>query len=87
MKVGEMAKVSRRLNILACVSLRGWPELQRLEEQGHMVVYSMENVDLILGPRCWLMTEKHRKYLNLAVKSARLHKYGSTKKGEDESEE
>ena len=48
----------------------------------------MVEADIILGPRCWYMTELHRKHLTQAIKQARLRRYGTItkkrKKGDDD---
>ena len=84
-----MGKVSRRLTIVVFPPLDEWPEIAKLEEQGHTVlripevlptkgsvVTRIELVDLIIGPQCWYFDIKHRKYLTQAIKQARLKRYG-----------
>lgn len=41
----------------------------------------MSHVDVFLGPTCWRMDEQHRKFLKLAVESARHARY-PLKKGD-----
>ncbi len=85
-----MGKVSKKLTIVVLPPCDKWPEIEVLEKQGHIVIHVeqvyLENgaglrttileADLIFGPNCWLMDETHRHYLNLALKSARLKRYG-----------
>ncbi len=44
--------------------------------------------DIIMGPKCWYLTELHRKHLTQAIKQARLRRYGTItkkrKKGDDD---
>jgi len=80
-----MGKVSRRLTIVVFPPLGDWPEIVKLEEQGHEIVRITENTppmsllsaDLVLGPPCWYFDQKHRKYLTSAIKQSRLHRYGT----------
>lgn len=48
----------------------------------------IKEADIIMGPKCWYLTELHRKHLLSAVKQARLRKYGTItkkrKKGDDD---
>ncbi|KKK84536.1 hypothetical protein LCGC14_2782350 [marine sediment metagenome] len=48
----------------------------------------LSEADIIMGPRCWYMTELHRKHLTQAIKQARLRRYGTItkkrKKGDDD---
>ncbi len=67
-----------------------WEELNDLVAQGHEVhnadsyVFDEDRAqhsdyDLVLGPTCWLMDEQHRKYLDLAIKTARARRYPKEK--------
>ena len=51
----------------------------------------LSEADIIMGPRCWYMTELHRKHLTQAIKQARLRRYGTItkkrKKGDDDEKE
>ena len=103
-----MGKVAKPLTIIVFSPLGEWPEIVKLEKQGHNVisfisieggfrttgcddlsdaVSLMTEADIILGPRCWYMTELHRKHLTQAIKQARLRRYGTItkkrKKGDD----
>jgi len=69
-----MAKTSKLLTIVVSDDLADWSEIAKLEEQGHTIVW-LAVADLVIGPQCWLMTDRHRKYLSLAIKAARLRKY------------
>ena len=46
--------------------------------------------DIIMGPKCWYLTELHRKHLLSAVKQARLRRYGTItkkrKKGDNDED-
>ena len=92
-----MGKVAKPLTIVVFPPLDEWPEIEKLEKQGHKIIqvgnvpYAQEtlaNADIILGPRCWYMTELHRKHLTQAIKQARLRRYGTItkkrKKGDDD---
>ena len=94
-----MGKVSRRLTIVVFPPLGEWPEIVKLEEQGHNVhtideedkenliaVKILLEADLIIGPQCWYFDVKHRKYLTQAIKQARLKRYGKPKKKEADDE-
>ena len=88
-----MGKVSRRLTIVVFPPLDDWPEIEKLEEQGHTIVKMVDRLgsadecndihvatchaDLIIGPQCWYFDVKHRKYLTQAIKQARLRRYGA----------
>jgi len=91
-----MGKVARRLTIIALPPLGAWPEIVKLEEQGHTIISDilitdpvtmdhpalkvwftkLSEADLIIGPQCWYFDTQHRKYLTLAIKQARLKRYG-----------
>ncbi len=88
-----MSKVAKPLTIVVFSPLDEWPEIQKLEKQGHLIItipgYAMQygesaesfanlisGADIILGPRCWLMTPLHRRHLTDAIKQARLRRYG-----------
>ncbi len=77
-----MGKTSRPLTIVVFTPLCDWPEIKKLEEQGHTIVrlWDDSNADLILGGSAWLMDHLHRKYLPLALKAARMKKYGKPRK-------
>ena len=49
-----------------------------------------KEADIIMGPKCWYLTELHRKHLLSSVKQARLRRYGTIakkrKKGDDNEE-
>ena len=104
-----MGKVAKPLTIVVFPPLDEWPEIQKLQKQGHTIlsfkpipggfrtlgadcvedaISLMVEADIILGPRCWYMTELHRKHLTQAIKQARLRKYGTItkkrKKGNDD---
>ena len=104
-----MGKVAKPLTIVVFSPLGEWPEIVKLEKQGHNVisfipieggfrttgcddlsdaVSLMTEADIIFGPRCWYMTELHRKHLTQAIKQARLRRYGTItkkrKKGDDD---
>lgn len=86
-----MGKVSRRLTIVVFPPLGEWPEIVKLEEQGHEIVYVpfkgsndiigfqdlIATADLVIGPRCWYLDARHRKYLTNAIKQSRLRRYGT----------
>ncbi len=92
-----MGKVAKLLTIVVFSHLDEWPEFEKLEKQGHTIIRPTKEYtdlidwgasDIILGPRCWYMTELHRKHLTQAIKQARLRKYGTItkkrKKGDDD---
>ena len=94
-----MGKVSRRLTIVVFPPLGDWPEIVKLEKQGHTIVKigpdyaatsdkiaAMWEADLIIGPPCWYFDVKHRKYLTQAIKQSRLKRYGKPKKKEADDE-
>lgn len=80
-----MGKSQKPLDIYVCGGPKGlehWIEFQKLVEQGHNVIINddVAEYDLILGPTCWLMDEKHRKYLPLALAEARKKRYPKEEK-------
>lgn len=78
-----MGKTPKPLRILVLHGLGLWPEWDPLKAQGHDVVFGSDgpawDYDLIVGPQAWHMTEKHKPYLEDAIKAARQVRYG--KKG------
>ena len=111
-----MGKVAKPLTIVVFPPLDEWPEIEKLEKQGHVIVKLTENscfgesgdflidgakywvnltrlteADIIIGPRCWYLTELHRKHLTQAIKQARLRRYGTItkkrKKGDDDEKD
>ena len=110
-----MGKVAKPLTIVVFSPLGEWPEIVKLEKQGHRIVYIPKEIvperkdgitvfslciadqealieaDIILGPRCWYMTELHRKHLTQGIKQARLRRYGTItkkrKKGDDDEKD
>ena len=71
---------SKRLVIDVYPPVSEWPELAELEARGHTVRRmnwtNDTEADLILGPRCWRMSEHLRKYLKDAVKAAIAQRVG-----------
>ncbi len=95
-----MGKVAKPLTIVVFPPLDEWPEIEKLEKQGHTIIrpikeytdlFGWDAADIILGPRCWYMTELHRKHLTQAIKQARLRRYGTItkkrKKGDDDGDD
>ena len=88
-----------RLTIVVFPPLGEWPEIEKLEKQGHTIIrldkgvspefsqVDISNADLVLGPPCWYFDEKHRKYLTQAIKQARLKRYGKPKKKEADDDD
>ncbi len=88
-----MGKTPKPLTIVAIGDVALWEELQKLESQGHTIVRQektgnsiddpiqlsrgIRDADIILGPNCWRMDPAHRDYLTLAIKEARLQRYGT----------
>ena len=77
-----MGRTPKPLRILVHPSLMPWPEMDALKEQGHEVVVGGGELtsfwvgfDPIFAPTAWLMTENHKKYLDVALKEARKRKY------------
>ena len=82
-----MGRTPKPLRIIVRLPLQDWSEIQALKEQGHEVVLQLDDpyrsewvADLILGPTCWFMDDAHRKYLDLAIKSARARRYPKEEK-------
>ena len=89
-----MGKVSRRLTIVVFPPLDEWPEIAKLEEQGHTIIRTntsefqegvlsaeaFATADLIIGPQCWYFDHRHKKYLTQAIKQSRLKRYGTPAK-------
>jgi len=79
-----MGRTPKPLTIWVDARMGEWPEIEALRAQGHtlrLIANGWEtvDVDLILGPTCWLMDEQHLKYLDLAIKSARARRYPKEK--------
>ena len=78
-----MGRTPKPLRILVDPDIASWGEFAALREQGHTIVSGTEPShsggpdwnDLVLGPTCWHMTPKHRKYLPLAIAAARKQRY------------
>ena len=63
---------AKRLTIVAYPPVDKWPELAEYETQGHTVIrLASQGADVVLGPRCWRMTDELKPYLALAIKNAR----------------
>ena len=89
-----MGKVAKPLTIVVFPPLSEWPEIVKLEKQGHTIIRTntvefqegvsaaerFATADIIMGPHCWMMTELHRKHLTQAIKQARLRRYGTITK-------
>jgi len=69
-----MGRTPKPLNILV-INLPDWDEFKELSEQGHAISHQEAAWDVVIGPTCWLMDQDHRKYLDLAIKSARARRY------------
>lgn len=89
-----MGKSSKPLVLVIEASIDG-PTFDVLREQGHKVTHFAgvydptlafyEDVDLILGPRCWMMTPEvaeNPKLLDAAIKQGRVVRYGMENKKE-----
>ena len=73
-----MARTSKPLVLLVHSTLLETDKVKELQQKGHEVVVMsevIENFDLILGPTCWRMYPKLEKYIDMAVKAARLVRY------------
>lgn len=72
-----MGRSQKPLRIGTLGEVTDWPELAALKEQGHEVIPfdATCDLDVILGPTCWLMDDAHRKYLPLALAEARKRRY------------
>ena len=57
-------------------------ETMTLTEGESLLSALFKKADIILGPRCWYMTELHRRHLQGAIKQARLRRYGTISKKE-----
>ena len=89
-----MGKVAKPLTIVVFPPLDEWPEIVKLEKQGHTIIRTntvefqegvsaaerFATADIIMGPHCWMMTELHRKHLTQAIKQSRLRRYGTITK-------
>ncbi len=92
-----MGKVTKPLTIVVFSPLDEWPEIVKLEKQGHRIIRNLEDMwkheikleeaDIIMGPRCWYMTGLHRKHLTQAIKQARLRRYGTVAKKKKEADD
>jgi len=87
-----MGKTSKPLTIVALPPVSDWEELVELEAKGYTIIRvedtatqidDLPGIDIILGPNCWRMTPAHRKYLNLAIKEARMLRYQEAAKRAD----
>ncbi len=86
-----MGKTSKPLTLVVHTSLRAKLESQLalLQAQGHRVVYLTDevdgeyvaNADLVLAPNAWRMLPELTKYLDAAIKGARVTAYPLKPKG------
>lgn len=68
-------KTPLRITVLAPVDQ--WPEVADLVGAGHTIFYEDPgDADIIVGARCWRMTEANRPMLKLAIKAAQDAKKG-----------
>ena len=80
-------KTQKPLTIVVHSALWNLPEIVALRSKGHAVSEmtgvtgeQISEADMVLGPSCWRMTADLTKYIEAAVKGARLAVYGSPKK-------
>ena len=85
-----MGKTPKPLTILCHPMIYAWDEVQALKAQGHRIdsfadldLESPMEYDLILSPTAWYCDGHHRPYLPLAIKAARVKRYGKSRKDED----
>ena len=66
------------------------PEMRDLAEKGH-VVFGPESLeghghlefDVVMGRKAWYMDTKHLKYIDTAMKAARMRRYARAEKASD----
>ena len=76
-----MGKSQKPLRIAVDPEIADWEEFKELHAQGHELSnHAMDEEDVILSPRAWLMDESHRKYLPLALAEARKRRYPTKEK-------
>ena len=78
-----MARTSKPLRLLVHPDLLETIEVQALIAKGHDVTVMQDIAvvyDLILGPNCWRIYPKLYKYIDMAVKAARLVRYPKKEK-------
>ncbi len=77
-----MGKTSKPLNILVHPSLASAGEVKALRDKGHTVTIGeeLDAWDLILCPACFRMVSELLKYLDAAVKGARVVRYPQAEK-------
>lgn len=78
-----MAQTSKPLVLLVHSTLLETNEIKELEQKGHLILQmtpQQEDCDLILGPNCWRIYPKLYKYIDMAVKAARLVRYPKKEK-------
>ena len=76
-------KVQKPVTILLTPEMRGDEEVQK-QCAGHVVLYTDELPvvpDVVLGAKAWRILKPLYPYIKIAIKEARLDKYGSTKDG------
>ena len=77
-----MGRSPKPLRVLVHPDIAQWAEFDTLRDQGHLIeqqLTPLDEYDLVLGPTCWHMTPKHRKYLKDAVQAARSKRYPKEK--------
>ena len=81
-----MGKTSKPLVILVAVGWEKRPEVEALREKGHRVEMvswpGLGEPDLILHPAAHAWDETMWPYLEVALKRARVRRYGGKKAGE-----
>lgn len=83
-----MGRTPRPLRLLVHPDLADAPEFEELRAKGHEIRTGLVDgddpdqvwaYDAILSPTAWYMTKAHLKYLGLALKGARNHRYSNPK--------
>jgi hypothetical protein len=92
-----MGRSSKPLVIVALPPCSEWEELDKLEKQGHTVIRNQDGLtgvnqfeelakaDIVLGSNCWRMDFKHKPYLALAIKEARMLRYPNEKRADSKT--
>ena len=78
-----MARTQKPLKILIHPSLNNAKEIEELIAKGHdiqIMTVETDDFDIVLSPKAWRILPGMEKYIDIAVKAARIEKYPKKEK-------